>query len=124
MRLVLLASQLVRPGEWTTYGDLGAAATGGGHAARQVARLAASHDEFANAHRVLASGGRVAHGPGDEVSARRRRARLEAEGVVFRDGVADPFRRVGWIELRGRLLEALPSPPVRPGSGPPQRPTA
>jgi len=28
------------------------------------------------------------------------------EGVAFHGRAADPARRVGWIELRGRLLEA------------------
>jgi alkylated DNA nucleotide flippase Atl1 len=102
---VLLASTLVHPGEWTTYGDLGAVATGGGVAARLVARLAASHPEFENAHRVLGSGGLVVRGPGDEVDAKRSRARLESEGVVFRGRVADPACRVRWVELRGRLSE-------------------
>jgi alkylated DNA nucleotide flippase Atl1 len=95
----------VLPGEWTTYGDLGAAATGGGNAARLVARLAASHPDFANAHRVLGSGGMVVRGPGAEGQARRARSRLEAEGVTFRGQVADPARRVRWIALRGRLSE-------------------
>ncbi|HEY4025717.1 MAG TPA: hypothetical protein VGO86_04740 [Candidatus Dormibacteraeota bacterium] len=102
---MLLASRLVLHGEWTTYGDLGAAATGGGVAARLAARLAASHPEFANAHRVLGSGGVVVSGKGDEASALRRRARLEAEGVVFRGRAADPSCQVRWIELRGRLIE-------------------
>jgi len=101
----VLASRLVLPGEWTTYGDLGAAASGSGHAARQAARLAARHPEFANAHRVLASGGVVTRGPGGEGEASEARARLLAEGVPFRGRRADPARRVGWIELRGRLAE-------------------
>lgn len=102
---MLLASRLLYAGEWTTYGDLGAAATGGGSAARLVARLAGEHPEFANPHRVLGHGGRVVSGPGQEASARRRRARLEAEGVAFRGQAADPLRRVRWVELRGRLGE-------------------
>jgi alkylated DNA nucleotide flippase Atl1 len=109
-RRILVASGLLRPGEWTTYGDLGAAATGGGRAARLVARLAATHDEFANAHRVLGSGGRVVRGPGAEEQARRSRARLEAEGVTFRGPAADSSRRVRWVELRGRLVEADEKP--------------
>jgi len=52
---------------------------------------------------VLGSGGRPA---GEAAAARRRRARLEAEGVAFAGGRADPARRVGWIALRGRLIEA------------------
>jgi alkylated DNA nucleotide flippase Atl1 len=102
---VLLASRVVLPGEWTTYGDLGAAATGGDAAARVAARLAATDPEFANAHRVLGSGGLVVSGPGAEVNAARRRTRLEAEGVVFRGRAADPARRVRWVELRGRLMD-------------------
>lgn len=93
------------PGEWTTYGDLGAAASGSGQAARLAARLAARHPEFANAHRVLAAGGVVTRGPGGESAASAARARLLAEGVPFRGRRADPACRVGWIELRGRLAE-------------------
>ncbi|HSR25483.1 MAG TPA: hypothetical protein VLW53_18155, partial [Candidatus Eisenbacteria bacterium] len=44
-------------------------------------------------------------GPGGDDDARRARARLEGEGVAFRGRAADPARRVGWIELRGRLGE-------------------
>ena len=102
-----MASRLLARGEWTTYGELGAAATDGRNAARLVARLASGHPEFANAHRVLGSGGRVA---GGEAGARRRQARLEAEGVAFHGRAADPARRVGWIELRGRLAEVRQRP--------------
>jgi hypothetical protein len=68
-----------------------------------VARLAAGHPDFANAHRVLASGGVVVRGPGGEAAARRARERLLAEGVPFRGRAADPALRVRWVELRGRL---------------------
>ncbi|HXM58688.1 MAG TPA: MGMT family protein [Candidatus Dormibacteraeota bacterium] len=101
----MAASRLVLPGEWTTYGELGAAATGGGRAARLVARLAASHPDFVNAHRVLGSGGVVTRGPGGEADAARARRQLEAEGVTFRGRAADPACHVGWITLRGRLSE-------------------
>ncbi len=84
---------------------LRAAATGARAAARVVGRLAAGHPGFANAHRVLASGGVVTRGPGGESQARRARARLRGEGVSFRGSAADPGRRVGWVELRGRLEE-------------------
>src|SRR5262249_50243146 len=92
-------------GEWTTYGDLGAAATDGGNTARQAARLAAGHPDFANAHRVLGSGGVVVYGAGGPENARLRRRRLEGEGVGIRGGPADGSRRVRWGELRGRLSE-------------------
>jgi alkylated DNA nucleotide flippase Atl1 len=104
---ILLASRLVAPGEWTTYGELGAAAADGGNAARLAARLATNHPAFANAHRVLGSGGRAA---GPEADARRRQSRLEAEGVVFNGRSADPARHVGWIALRGRLSEVADRP--------------
>ena len=102
---ILLASRLVFFGEWTTYGDLGAAATDGGNAARQAARLAAGHPDFANAHRVLGSGGVVVYGAGGQENARLRRRRLEEEGIEFRGRTADGSRRVRWGELRGRLSE-------------------
>jgi alkylated DNA nucleotide flippase Atl1 len=105
---VLLASRLVVAGEWTTYGDLGLAATGG-PAARLVARLAARHPEFANAHRVLGRGGVVVRGPGGDREARRARELLTGEGVVFHGRAADPGQRVSWLGLRGRLL-ALTQP--------------
>lgn len=116
-RRILLASRLVYFGEWTTYGDLGAAATGGGNSARQAAHLAASHPDFANAHRVLGRGGVVVHGAGGEENARRRRKRLEDEGVDFRGRTADASRRVRWAELRGRLSE-LDRFSERPKPGP------
>ena len=94
-------------GEWTTYGELGAAAADGGNAARLVARLATNHPGFANAHRVLGSGGRVA---GSDAGARLRRSRLEAEGVAFSGQRADPARHVGWVALRGRLSERAARP--------------
>lgn len=104
---IIEVSRLLRAGEWTTYGDL-AAAAGGLGAARVVGRLAAGHPAFANAHRVLGAGGRVAPA-GTGAAARRRRA-LEAEGVVFAGVHADPARRVGWNELRGRLAEVTAAP--------------
>lgn len=99
---ILLVSRLLAPGEWTTYGDV-AVAAGRMGAARLVGRLAAVHPGFANAHRVLAAGGRISR-PDVAAAARCRRA-LEAEGVGFTGRRADPARRVGWNELRGRLAE-------------------
>jgi alkylated DNA nucleotide flippase Atl1 len=96
---VLLVSRLVAAGEWTTYGDV-AAAAGRPGAARMVGRLAALHPAFANAHRVLGAGGRIVRpAPADTARCRRR---LEEEGVCFSGALADPARRVGWNDLRGR----------------------
>ena len=95
---VVAVAALVRPGEWTTYGDIGVAALGG-RAARIVGRLAATHRRFPNAHRVLRVGGRLA----DDGHATRRRMRLEAEGIRFDEaGRADPGRRVDWSDLEAR----------------------
>jgi alkylated DNA nucleotide flippase Atl1 len=93
-------------GEWTTYGELAMAATGG-RLARQVGHLAANHPDFENAHRVLGAGGVVRRSDGDRVDAVRSRRHLESEGVVFQRDRADPAHHVGWIELRGRLQELL-----------------
>lgn len=109
---ILAVSRLPRSGEWTTYGDV-AAAAGRLGAARVVGRLAAGHPAFANAHRVLGAGGRVA--PAGTAAAARRRRALEAEGVVFAGVRADPARRVGWNELRGRLAEVTAG--TRSGTG-------
>jgi alkylated DNA nucleotide flippase Atl1 len=98
----------IRKGEWTTYGDISAAATGSKRRARAVGREAAESDSFPNAHRILASDGTVSRGPGGNTEAARRR--LEAEGVGFdRLGRADPARRVHWDELvrRARRRPAL-----------------
>lgn len=102
---ILLVSRLLRVGEWTTYGDIGIAASGSPHAARMVGHLASTDPEFANAHRVLGSGGAVVPGQGGKASAARRRRRLQAEGVCFKGATADRSRRVGWLDLRGRLAE-------------------
>jgi alkylated DNA nucleotide flippase Atl1 len=104
---IIAVSRLLKYGEWTTYGEV-AAAAGRVGAARVVGRLAAGHPAFANAHRVLGAGGRLAQA-GTAAAARRRRA-LEAEGVVFTGVRADPARRVGWNELRGRLAEVTSGP--------------
>lgn len=102
---IVLVSRLVRVGEWTTYGDIGIAASGSRYAARMVGHLASTDPEFANAHRVLGSGGLVVPGQGGKASATRRRRRLQAEGVRFKGATADRSRRVGWLDLRGRLTE-------------------
>ncbi|HEV1997657.1 MAG TPA: MGMT family protein [Candidatus Dormibacteraeota bacterium] len=106
---VLGVSALVRPGEWTSYGDVAAAAGGSRLGARAVGRLAATNPAFANPHRVIGRGGRVPEGWGGRSAGPDDcRARLGAEGVGFRDGAADPARHVGWNVLLGR---AEPQPP-------------
>jgi alkylated DNA nucleotide flippase Atl1 len=101
VQLILCVAGLVGRGEWTSYGDVAAAA--GGRSARLVGSLAAQHPDFPNAHRVLDAAGRVLRPTAFQSSASR--ARLEAEGVRFRGAVADAGRRVRWTDLRGRLAE-------------------
>jgi alkylated DNA nucleotide flippase Atl1 len=94
----------VRPGEWTTYGDLSVAVRGDVRGARAVGRAAAAMDGFPNAHRVLREGGRIApawvdgRGRGPEEC----RHRLRREGIRFLGERADPRRRVPWEELLRR----------------------
>lgn len=98
-------ARLVRPGEWTTYGDISAAAHEGTKGmARRVAHAAATDPGFSNAHRVLGHDGRVIRGPDDDREARRAVSRLRTEGVEFtHSGHADPSQRIHWDELRRRM---------------------
>ncbi len=95
---------LIRAGEWASYGDISIAVHGTPNAARAVGRAAAKLRHFPNAHRVLGRGGiipdgwRSHEGLGPEECQRR----LEAEGVRFTDGHADPARHITWEELRER----------------------
>ena len=102
---IVAVARLVRKGEWTTYGDISAAATGSARAARAVARAAAVSADFPHAHRVLRADGTVARGDGPRRAERVNRARSElaAEGVAFSlAGRADPAARVYWDELAKR----------------------
>jgi len=101
------AADQVRRGEWTSYGDV-AAAAGRPRGARAVGRAAASSADFPHAHRVLRADGSITRGPGQRNRDHEARIRglLEAEGLTFSaGGKADPRRRVYWDELQRRLDE-------------------
>lgn len=106
----MTVAALVRPGEWTTYGDISAAVRGDKRAARAVGRAASTEDGFPNAHRVLRAPGRISRGVGacsEGRGVQGVRERLFAEGVVFDEtGKADAARHVHWDELRRRLTSS------------------
>nr|MBA2600023.1 MGMT family protein [Actinomycetota bacterium] len=96
----LVAAQ-VGPGEWTTYGDISTAARGDTRWARAVGNEAATSTDFPNPHRVLGHGGFITR-PTGTADAQRARGLLEAEGIRFFSGRADPARRIHWDELARR----------------------
>jgi len=113
----LVAAQLIRPGEWTTYSDVSIAVRGDDRAARAIGSAAKNLPNFPNPERIIGAGGVIpakwndGDGGGPEVC----RSRLEAQGITFHpDGRANDNHRLGWEELRQRLLEAGVDVPPMP----------
>ena len=92
--------EAVPPGCWTSYGDVAVAAGRATSAAQGVVSWIGSKGHLlSNVHRVLNAAGQVnpewtPAGPGLPADAAEVRKVLEAEGLSFQDGRADPSRRV------------------------------
>jgi alkylated DNA nucleotide flippase Atl1 len=92
---ILRAARALPEGYWTAYGEIGIAATGSRRAARLVARIAANSPGFPNAWRVIHADGSIPDGWGrDDGGPERCRKLLEAEGVTFTNGRADPAKKI------------------------------
>jgi alkylated DNA nucleotide flippase Atl1 len=92
---IIRAARVIPEGYWTAYGEIGSAATGSFTAARVVARAAARSAAFPNAWRIIHADGSIPDGWGGGGDGPQRcRAQLEAEGVTFRNGRADPAKKV------------------------------
>jgi hypothetical protein len=105
---ILGLSRLIDRGEWTTYKDFSIAVYDNWRMALTVARVAARHPAFANAHRVLQTGGTVSADWRDEerkLGPDECKRRLAEEGVWDTvDDCAKPESFVPWGVLQDRLI--------------------
>jgi alkylated DNA nucleotide flippase Atl1 len=89
------AARVIPEGFWTAYGEIGLAAAGTRGAARAVGRAAARSPGFPNAWRVIHADGSIPAGWGLGAGGPARcRELLEAEGVSFANGRADPAKKI------------------------------
>jgi alkylated DNA nucleotide flippase Atl1 len=92
---ILRAAEVIPEGFWTAYGEIAIAATGRQTAARAVGRAAARNPAFPNAWRVIHADGSIPDGwGGGSGGPERCRELLEAEGVKFINGRADPTQKI------------------------------
>jgi alkylated DNA nucleotide flippase Atl1 len=92
---IVRAARVLPSGLWTSYAEIAEATTGTRRAARAVGRVAARHADFPNAWRVIHDDGSIPEGWGGGGAARTRcRELLEAEGVRFVRGRADPEKKL------------------------------
>ena len=91
-------------GRWTTYGDLADAV---GTAPQPLGTHITNCDQCANAHRILTHHARVApnFAWSDPDDRRDPEQMLEAEGVSFADGKADPSKRLTSDDLSALVAE-------------------
>ena len=109
--MILRAARVIPEGYWTAYGEIGLAVTGTRRAARVVARVASRSNTFPNAWRVIHADGSIPDGWGlGDGGPERCRRLLEAEGVEFPGGRADPAKKILADELE--LLLAGGATPV------------
>jgi len=103
----LRTAAVIPEGYWTAYGEIGLAATGSARAARAVGRCASGTPSFPNAWRVIHADGSIPEGwgAGDGGPERCRRL-LEAEGVRFVNGRADPAKKILAEEIELLLAHA------------------
>jgi alkylated DNA nucleotide flippase Atl1 len=90
----------IPPGRWVSYGDV-AHACGGTERHARTLNQRFIRDGVAGAHRVLKGDGSVSAGALGAPDAVR--GRLEAEGVTFIEGRADPDARIYPRDIAGAI---------------------
>jgi alkylated DNA nucleotide flippase Atl1 len=109
---ILRAARVIPEGYWTAYGEIGIAATGSRKAARVVARHAAHNPAFAAPWRVIHADGSIPDGWGRQDGGPEKcRELLEAEGVRFINGRADPAQKIVSEEIEMLLAGAVAEAP-------------
>jgi len=108
-RRIVEFANLVREGEWTSYGEIGHAVYGHHNAGLAVARVMTTSSDVKAPHRVLEYTGHIADGwIGDGGGPEECRRRLESEGIEVSDDLFAHMRhRVGHEVLVERANEQL-----------------